>query len=136
MVVSGDITEVTCNHPTLGSFTFFPKAAEDSTYDLGGFRSDDDKNLIDGGGGVIDKMNRSRWFFEVPLASDLNTRVELQNITNLAGSPVPGEWTFAHINGTVFKGTGKPVGDVQHNGNAGTMALKVSGGGVMKKIVG
>lgn len=130
----GDIIEVTFNHPTIGSGTLFPKAAEDSTYDLGGIRSSDDANMVDGGGNMIDQMNRVRWSFEVPIAWDMNTNLELEKITAMAADPVPAEWTFTHINGMVYAGTGKPVGDLQGNGNAATFPLKVSGGGKLKKI--
>lgn len=134
--IGGDINEVTWNHPTLGSGTFFPKANEDSTFDPGGFRGEDDKSMVDGAGRTIRKLNRERWSFEVVIANDMNTANDLKKVKDLAGSAVEGEWTVSHINGTVWRGTGAPVGDVQANGNAATMTLKVSGGGEMKKIVG
>jgi len=134
--IGGDILEVTYNHPTLGSGTIFPKAAEDSTLDLGGFRGNDDANMIDGSGGTIRQLNRARWSAEVTVAWDMNSRTELEKLTALAGDPVEADWTFSHINGTVYGGTGAPVGDMQGNGNAATFTLKVSGGGKLKKIVG
>ena len=136
MAVGGDITEITYNHPTLGTGVIFPKAAEDSTYDLGGLRSSDDDNMVDGGGNMIDQMNRRRWSFEVLVAWDMNGRQDLEKLTDLAASPVQSVWTFTHINGTVYGGTGKPVGDMQGNGNQATFTLKVGGGSLLKKIVG
>lgn len=136
MSVTGDITEVTFNHPTLGSGIFLPKAGEDSNYDLGGFRSADDANMIDGAGAMIDQMNRTRPFFECVLSGDMNTREDLEKLTALASSPVKADWTFTHINGTVYGGKGKPVGDVTLNGNTGQINLKVAGEGSFKKIVG
>ena len=136
MSVVGDVKEVNVNHPTIGSVTFFPKAAEDSTYDLGGFRSNDDANMIDGGGNMIDQMNRTRPSFEVMLSGDMNTREDLEKLTLLASSPILGDWLVTHINGSVYSVKGKPVGDVQLNGNTGNLTLKVAGGGAMKKIVG
>jgi hypothetical protein len=133
--VAGDIIEVTYNHPTLGSGVFYPKSAEDSTYDLGGYRGADDANMVDGSGATIRQLNRVRWSFEVVCASEMNVRQDLENLTALAGSDVEADWTITHINGTVYGGKGAPVGDIQANGNAGTFTLKVSGGGVMKKIV-
>jgi hypothetical protein len=133
--VAGDIIEVTYNHPTLGSGVFYPKSAEDSTYDLGGYRGADDANMVDGSGATIRQLNRVRWSFEVVCASEMNVRQDLENLTKLAGSDVEADWTITHINGTVYGGKGAPVGDIQANGNAGTFTLKVSGGGVMKKIV-
>lgn len=134
MAVGGDIIEVTYNHPTLGSGIFSPKAAEDSTYDLGGFRSADEANGIDGGGNMIDQLNRARWSFEVPISWDMNNKKELEVLSAMTASPVLADWTFSHINGTVYAGKGKPVGDINANGNSATATLKVSGGGVLKAI--
>lgn len=133
--VSGDIIEVTYNHPALGSGVFYPKAAEDSTYDLGGYRSGDDANMVAGNGETIRQLNQVRWSFEVPIANDMNVRQDLEKLTALASDPLEAEWTITHINGSVHGGTGAPVGDIKSNGNAGTITLKVSGGGKMKKIV-
>lgn len=135
-IVAGDFTEITFNHPTLGSGVFLPKSGEDSSLDLGGFRSDDDAQMIAGNGGMIDKMNRNRWFFESQLAGDMNTAGDLEKLTALAESPVQADWTFTHINGTVYGAKGKPVGDIKQNPNTGALPIKVSGGGKAKKIVG
>lgn len=134
MAVGGDIVEITFNHPTLGSGTIFPKSAEDSTFDLGGFRSNDDGNMIDGGGNMIDQMNRVRWSFETTVAWDANVDETLEKLVGLASSPDQADWTFTSINGTIYGGKGKPVGDLQGNGNSATFALKLSGGGTLKKI--
>lgn len=136
MAVGGDITEITWNHPTLGSGTLFPKAAEDSTIGLGGFVSNDDNNSVDGGGNMIDQMNRVRWSVETVISWDMNDKAELDKLIDLASNPVTADFTFSHINGTVWSGNGKPVGDLQGNGNAATMSLKIAGGGKLKKIVG
>lgn len=136
MATGGDIIEITVNHPTIGSAVFFPKAGEDSTFDLGGYRSSDDANMVDGSGQMIDTMNNTRWSWEGTLAWDANTREDLDKLNQLAGSPVQGDWTVSSINGTVWKGKGKPVGDLTGNGNGATLPLKISGGGKMKKITG
>lgn len=134
MAVGGDILEVTFNHPTLGSGTIFPKSSEDSTMNLGGFRSTDDNAMIAGNGEIIDQIHQTRWSVETKVAWDMNTREDLEKVVSLAASPVPATWTFTHINGTIYGGTGKPVGDYNGNGNDATFTLKVSGGGVLKKL--
>lgn len=136
MPVGGDIIEITYNHPTLGSGVIYPKAAEDSSFDPGGFRSNDDANMVDGSGAMIDQMNRARWRFECTVAWDMNLREDLERIADLAASPVLADWTFSHINGTVYGGKGKPVGDIAGNGNAATFPLIVAGGGKLSKISG
>lgn len=133
--IGGDILEVSCNHATLGSVIFYPKAGEDSTIDTGGFRSSDEANMIDGGGNMIDQMNRARWSVETVLSHDTVTKQDLDKLDQLTSSPVLGVWTVTHISGTVYRGTGKPVGDVKSNLNQATIQLKLAGGGKLKKIV-
>jgi hypothetical protein len=133
--VGGDIIEIAYNHPTLGSGTFFPKANTDSTFNLGGFRSDDSDDGIDGSGQMIDKLNRKRWSADLTCAWDNNSRQELEQATALAGNPVQATYTISHVSGAVYKGTGKPVGDLAGNGNEATFALKIAGGGILKKIL-
>ena len=135
MAVSGDIIEITYNHPTLGSGTFFPKAGEGNTYDPGGIRTADDAAMIAGDGSPIWQKNRTRGSFEVVIENDQNVRNDAQKISDLMASNEPADWTFEVINGTVWCGSGMPVGDIQPDINAGTMTLKVAGGG-FKKIVG
>lgn len=134
--VGGDILEITYNHPTAGSGIWFPKANEDSTFDPGGFRGTDDANQVDGSGKKIRQLNRVGWFVETTVSWDGNVANELDQAKALAGDPVEADWTITHINGTVWKGKGAPVGDIQGNGNTATMAIKISGGGELKKISG
>lgn len=133
--VGGDIIEITYNHPTLGSGTYYPKSGESFTLDLGGVKGNDDANMVDGGGNTIRQLNRTRWSCEGPVAWDSNVALELDTVTALAGDPVEADWTISHINGTVWGGKGAPVGDVQGDTNAATFTLKISGGGKLKKIV-
>lgn len=134
MSVVGDVIDVTCNHPTLGAANFFVKANEASTFNLGGFVSDDDDDMVDSGGNMIDKMTRKRPSFSVVLTNDMNTRQDLEKIAAYAASPVLGDWTVTHINGKVYGVKGKPVGDIMANGDTGNINLKVAGGGAMKQI--
>jgi len=130
MAIGGDITEIKWSHPTLGSGKWYPKAGEDSTFDMGGFRSADDTSMIDGGGNMIDQINRVRPSLEVTIANNLNytkNQREYQNAIDLAKNAVLGEYIITHISGSVFKLTGKPVGDIQFNANAGTFTVKLSG---------
>lgn len=132
--VGGDILEITYNHPTVGSGVFFPKSGEDSTFDPGGFRVNDDANGIDGGGQMIKQMNRVRWSFEATISSDMNSAQEMEKLAALAASPADAEFTISHINGTIYKGTGTVVGDIQPNGNAATSTIKLSGGGQLLQL--
>ena len=134
MATGGDIVEITYSHPTIGSGVLYPKSAEDSTFDTGGFRSEDDANMIDGGGNMIDKMNRVRWEFDGTISWDANVAEELEQLVALSSSPVLAMWTFASINGTVYQGKGKPVGDLKGNGNTAQVAIKISGGGALIQI--
>jgi hypothetical protein len=134
MFSGGDILEISYKHPVLGSGVFFPKSSEDGTFDPGGYRSDDDANSITGDGQMIDKINRVRWSFESNVAWDMSVQDEVGQMIALAASPVLADWTVTHINGTIFGGKGKPVGDIQGNTNSAQMKLKLAGGGKMVKI--
>lgn len=133
--VAGDILEITYNHPTLGTGRFLAKAGEDSTLDKGGIRSADDANMIDGAGNSIQQKNRSRWSVEAVVAWDNTSDPDAADrLNSLAESPVEADWTFGHISGIAYGGKGLPVGDISANANAGTISMKISGGGRLERI--
>lgn len=132
----GDLLEIKYSNDDVGEGSWFPKSNEDSTFDLGGDRFQDDANMVDGGGRPIRIKNRVRWSLEATVSWDANVTDELTQARLLCSSNAPTVWTISHINGTVWKGTGDFVGDIQGNGNAATMSIKLAGGSVMEKIVG
>ncbi len=135
MAVGGDIIEITWNHPTLGTGILLPKSGEDNSYFPGGIITASDENMIDGGGNPIWQKNRRRGFFEAVVVNDQNNGEELQKMIDLTASPVPADWTFTIVNGTVYGGSGKPVDSFEGNINQATFTLRVEGG-QFKKIVG
>lgn len=132
----GDVIEVTFNHPTVGDGSFFVKSGEDTTFDPGGFRNEDDANGVAGDGSMITKKNRVRWMFEGPLAWDMNTSNEIESLREIAESPLDADFTIEHINGTVWGGTGTVVGDIQGATQDASIPIKLAGGNRLKKIVG
>ena len=131
--VFGDCVEITCNH--LGNtYRFFPKANESFNVDKGGVRGNDDMNQVTSNGQMMSQLNRGRWAVDGPIAVDQISDAELTSLNLMAGSPSLGIWQFAKISGAIYKGTGRPVGDIATDSNAGTLNLKVSGGGVLQKI--
>lgn len=132
--VGGDIISATFSHPTIGTGTLYPKANEDSTLDLGGFRSDDGEDGVDGAGEMIDKVTRKRWTAEMVVAWDNNVRQDLEKAVALAASPIQATWTITHYSGRIYKGLGKPTGDLKGSALNATFPLKLQGGGVLKPI--
>lgn len=131
--VFGDCVEITCNH--LGNtYRFYPKANESFNIDTGGVRGNDDMNQITSNGQMMSQLNRARWAVDGPIAVDQMSHSELSALNILAGSPSLGLWQFSFISGAIYRGTGRPVGDVATDSNAGTLTLKVSGGGILQKI--
>lgn len=125
--VGGDIIEVTYNHPTLGGGTLYCKANEDGTVDLGGYRSEDDDNSITGDGQMIDKLTYTRPSVELPpIKWDMTNEDELQKLVNMTESPVLATWTVNHINGKIWSGRGKPVGDLKGATNTSLVSLKLA----------
>ena len=135
MAVGGDITEITFNHPTVGSGTLYAKAGEDNSYFIGGIVTDSNEDMIDGGGEPIWQMNRKRGYFEVVVSNDQNVRQDFEKMVAISESPLPAEFTFSIINGTTYGGTGKPVGLSEANINQATFTLRVEGG-KFKKVIG
>jgi len=129
MYNGGDIIEISCKHPVLGSFVFAPKSAEDFTLDPGGYTNSDDANMVTGSGEIIRQKNRKVWSMDGTVAWDMETVGDVHRVQDLADSPLESEWIFTHINGTSFGGKGSPVGDIQGNMNNATLKLKVNGGG-------
>jgi hypothetical protein len=127
----GDIIEITYNNPDFGSGVFYPKSSEDSTYDLGGYRTSDDANMITGAGEAIYQVNRVRWTFEVKCAWDFSNE-DLEALSNLSAATSETQFTFTNVNGVIYKAMGKMVGDIKGNGNSATVDIKASGGGYMQ----
>jgi len=133
MATGGSILEINCKHPTLGSITFEPFADEDGTLDPGGIRSNDDNKMIGGSGTMVDTMTMTRWSLEVAVINDMD-RLDFENAVALAASPIQGDWTFTHINGKVYAGKGKPVGDMTASTKDSKFTLKIAGGGKLAQI--
>ena len=133
-ITGGDLIEVTCNHPTLGSFNFNTKAGEAYTMDPGGYRSNDDASGITGNGVFMDQVSRVRWSFEGPLAVDFISDNEVSNLPLLAESYELATWTFSHISGVVWRGKGKIVGDFNVDTLAASSTVKIAGGGKLEKL--
>lgn len=134
MASGGDILEIDCKHPTLGQFKFFPISGEDSEFDPGGFRSNDDDAQITGAGTMIDQVNRMRWSMSTVVEWDDQNGSEDVDLRQLMQSSTLGDWTIRRVNNEVYRGTGKPVGDIKPNGNTSTIAMKIAGSGILEKV--
>ena len=132
--VGGDIIEAVCSHPTLGDFRFSPKANEAFTLDRGGIRNNDDASSITGNGKQIIQKSRVLWSLEGPIAVDFDSDNETDALNKLMESPTEGVWTFTHISGVIWKGTGIPVGDAQTDTLTAQTTLKIAGSGILEKI--
>jgi hypothetical protein len=129
----GDIIEISYNHPTVGSGVLSPKASEDNEYDLGGVRTNDDDQMITSKGEAIYSMTNKRWSASAVVASDMNIRKEYEKMSAMNSSIDEATWSFLHINGTVYKGKGKVVGDLKLNVNKSTFSFKVAGGNLFEQ---
>lgn len=130
--IGGDITEIVCQH-TLGEFRFSPKSNEDFTIDPGGIRTNDDANQVTAAGEAMYQKNRVRWSIEGPIAVSF-ADATADDVSALSEHPDEGTWTITHISGTIWKGKGKPVGDLQPASNTAMMTLKLAGSGKLEKL--
>jgi len=134
MFTGGDILEISWKHASLGSGKWYPKAGEDLTIDPGGIRTNDDEQGITGNGQPIYTMNNKRWAMEGSVAWDSSNKdSEMVKMAALAESPVEANFTISLINGSVWGGTGKPVGDIKGSAKDATMSIKLAGGGKLTK---
>jgi hypothetical protein len=138
MATGGDILEITYNNPNLGSGVFYPQAGTDSSLNTGGVMNTDDMAMIDGSGAPIRQMTNTRWKFNFTSSWDMNSTDEVSLLKALAADTHPDgtQWTVSIINGTTWAATGFPVGDIEGNTKDATVAVVISGGGKMKKIIG
>lgn len=132
--IGGDTLEVKVTHPTIGIVTFQCKALEDNTYDLGGIRVADEDNNVTGSGIMISSMNRKRWKVPVLVAADMNQDLDVEKANEIAASTIESNIVFSNINGSVYKGKGRIVGDIVLNTNKSTCPLTFSGGGKLENI--
>lgn len=130
-IIAGDLIEIAVEHTELGSRVFEPKSGEDYGKMRGGFKSNDDDGNITAAGQRIDQLNRYPWSVEPTVGANPGDQDFLQQLSE---NPIEGQWTFTYIDGTVETGSGKPVGDVNENKQAGTIAFKVAGSGRLETI--
>lgn len=84
---------------------------------------------------MIDIIKAVRWSVEGPCAWAIDeASAGVKKLADLAGSPLPADWTGTHISGAIHGGKGKPVGDIQGDSGAATFTLKISGGGLWKSL--
>lgn len=132
--IGGDLIEATYNNPVLGTGRFFFKGSEDGTFNLGGLTTQDDSAMIDGAGNPIRIMNQKMWSAEGTVSWDMITNNELEKLQALSAETTDSYWTFSHASGTVWSGTGFPVGDIAGNAGQATFPIKIAGGGQLAKI--
>jgi hypothetical protein len=127
MPSGGDIIKAVCVHPDLGTFTFFGKAGEDSTYSTDGYQNDADRGMVDGGGRQILKKTLQLAQFKMTCSWDMATTFEIENMSELSNSTVVSSWTFYNINNVVYKMKGTIVDSIDGNGNTSTIPITVNG---------
>lgn len=118
-----DIFKVTYANATIGSGTFYTKAGEGYTIDLGGQRSSDDKQNVTGGGTRINVATMSCSHFELPpIALDKTGVDELKKLNQLASAPTGSLVTVYCLDGAIYEmQNAYPVGDIAGDGYAGTI---------------
>lgn len=131
--VFGDVQEIVCNHDG-NTYRFSPKANETFNIDFGGIRVNDDANQVTSNGQIMRQLNNTRWALDGPIAVDSISASEQLSLNLMSASPSLGTWQISLISGAIYKGQGSPVGDLQYDSNAGTLALKIAGSGVLEKI--
>ena len=127
------MVEIVCSHSS-GDYRFSPKANESFTVNPGGIVNNDDESSITGNGKMIQQKNMTLWSVEGPVAVDMKSGYEKDSLKTLMKSSEEGVWTFVHISGTIYKGSGVPVGAYSFDSNTAQATLKIAGGGELEEI--
>ena len=134
MAIGGDVLRISFKHPRLGSGKLSIKSGETSQFDPGGFRTNDDEKGVTADGEAIYEMTNSRWRWEGTVRNDMNNAKDLELLADMAADPEEAQFTITHINGAIYGGYGKPVGNVRADGKAATIPLVLSGGGQLTQV--
>lgn len=121
----GDILSLTSNHPTLGSFVYKVLRTQDNTLDTGGDRTNDDINMKTGANEMVWQINGKGGQLNVTVVDDMQKKTA-ERLSQEAGALADSTWTLSHINGFVYSGEGRPVGDIIPNVNTGALTLKIN----------
>lgn len=132
--LGGDTLSITIQNPKLGSVVFEAKAAEDTNYDLGGTRVLDEESSVTGSGTNIAAMTRKRWKVPVVIAADMITDLDIEKANKIAADTSENTITISNLNGSVYRGKGRIVGDIVLNTAKATCPITLSGGGKLEKI--
>jgi hypothetical protein len=132
-VYGGYLMEVTYNHPTVGQGSFYLMTEEDSTLDIGGLRKAEEVK-IDGSGQAVYEMLQKPWTVDGTMSNDFSGDGAMEKAQKLAEATSEADFTFTHVNGSVYAGKGSVVGDFPASAK-GTVPLKFSGSGKLTKLV-
>lgn len=131
--VNGDVREITIEHPTRGNFVFRAKKDEEWTVKVGGRMTTDDDTGITGDGIPIWNIQNNLWSLEGNSVWDKVERDELTELQGLSGDTVDADITIAFLDGSIWGGKGRPVGDISGT-NKGQISVKLCGGGQLVKL--
>ena len=129
-IIAGDIRLISVQNGEVGKNNLEGKATEDVTMDLGGFSIDDDQQSVTSFGTHIVKKNRKLWKVETTIGANEG---DLNYLQSLVKSGVPSSFTFELANGERYSGSGRMVGDIAANFQAGTIPVVFQGGGRLIK---
>lgn len=131
-----DILEVTFNNAEKGQGTFYCKAGETYSIDLGGIRSTDDTGMVTGSGVIIDQKTVVRSKFTLgPIAWDKTSKDEVAVLVSLAETKVGTTFTVSCIDGAIYQmQNGFPVGDIDGDGYAAGVTVALQGNANAKQI--
>ena len=132
VISGGDTFEIAWSNGDLGSGFFFGIAGEAFTYMGGGYRGND-QAVLDGANRLIKSMNRMPWSCEGKVSNDMVNNNEFEAAQAIAASTTETTFTVSNANGTVYKGAGTILGDLELDVDKCSFTLKLVGGGNFTK---
>lgn len=128
--IGGDFLQMTISHPTVGSMILEGISGADGTAKVGGAGiENEDNGAITGGRNLIISKRVVPDSIETEWANDMSATVpQYEFVRAVAAAPQEAKFTFSHISGEVYSGTGTIVGEITLDTKASKMSFKVISG--------
>jgi hypothetical protein len=135
MFIGSDFLQIGLKHTTLGSLTLYPKSGENGQIETGGLTTESDAKGITGSGEAIYKQTIGRWVVETPPIAWKRQGIDtLALVKGMSTSFEEVDCTFELVDGTIWIGKGKIVGEIKGATFDATIPMKFEGGGELTKL--
>lgn len=130
-----ELLKTEISNSVVGKVTLFHKAKETAKIDKGGLMTEDKAEGVTSAGGAMYSLSHKRWSVEPSAVAWGKTGVDtLEKLNEFNNEITDSVFTFTLVDGTVYTGTGRIVGDTIADSLDASIPFKAAGGGKLSKI--